>query len=318
MCKGIEKMSLLTVATVADKFNINYRCHCLHKRFVDNRKLLFEFLQINKYINIYTEPIEELTVRHKIPKEYLKDCIIYSCNVDKIDDYKMQVFPLYWMIRWPLTDFDSKKIKKKYITMNGAPSTTRTGLIQYLKENNLLNYGYFSLYNGYQLPKYVLPSEKNTRHHFDVRESYPIEWYHSAYDFQIETCSQEGIPFYCITEKTFRPLLAGKPFLNYGFVGMYKLLKSFGFEFDNKLLFDEDVNNRFEIYLDEVSEQMNKQPDWDLVMHNKQVARLLRKQYQKPHDRFLDKLENLATETYLTKQMINFLHNPYCIWPGEN
>ena len=87
---------------------------------------------------------------------------------------------------------------------------------------------------------------------------------------------------------------------------------------DNKLLFDEDVNNRFEIYLDEVTEQMNKQPDWDLVMHNKQVARLLRKQYQKPHDRFLDKLENLATETYLTKQMINFLHNPYCIWPGEN
>ena len=310
-------MSLLTVATVADKFNIDDSCKCLHKRFVDNRELLFEFLKINKYINIITEPIEELTVRHKIPKEYLKDCIIYSCNVDKIDDYKMQVFPFFWMIRWPLTDFNIKKVKKKYITMNGAPSTTRTGLIQYLKEKNLLNHGYYSLYNGYQPPTYVLPSEKNTKHHFDVRESYPIEWYNSTYDFQIESCSQEGIPFYCITEKTFRPLLSGKPFLNYGFAGMYKLLKSFGFRFNNKLLFDEDVNNRFDLYLNEVTEQIHKEPDMDLVLHNKKVARSLYLKRKKPLDEFLKPLENLSTKTYLTKQMIKFLHNPYCVYPGE-
>ena len=138
MCSGIKKMPLLTVATVADKFDIDSSCECLHKRFT-NKKLQHEFVKINKYINISAEPIEELTVRQNIPKEYLKDCLIYCCNVDKVVGYNMEVFPLFWMFGRPLTDFNIKKIKKKYITMNGAPSTTRTGLIQYLKENNLLS-----------------------------------------------------------------------------------------------------------------------------------------------------------------------------------
>ena len=217
-------MSSLTVATVADKLKINSNCECLHKRFT-NKELQYEFIKINKYINISAEPIEELTIRQKIPKEYLKNCLIYCCNADKVVGYNMEVFPLFWMYGRPLTDFNIKKIKKKYITMNGAPSDTRTGLIQYLKEKNLLKHGYYSLYNGYQPPEYILPSEKNTKHHFEVKYSYPIEWYNSTYDFQIETCNQEGLPFYCITEKTFRPLLSGKPFLNFGFAGILRKRK---------------------------------------------------------------------------------------------
>tara|TARA_B100000683_G_scaffold267784_1_gene301995 strand:+ start:4445 stop:5377 length:933 start_codon:yes stop_codon:yes gene_type:complete len=300
-------MSSLTVATVADKLKINSNCECLHKRFT-NKELQYEFIKINKYINISAEPIEELTIRQKIPKEYLKNCLIYCCNADKVVGYNMEVFPLFWMYGRPLTDFNIKKIKKKYITMNGAPSDTRTGLIQYLKEKNLLKHGYYSLYNGYQPPEYILPSEKNTKHHFEVKYSYPIEWYNSTYDFQIETCNQEGLPFYCITEKTFRPLLSGKPFLNFGFAGMYKLLKSFGFKFNNQLLFDEDVKNRFDLYLNEVAEQMHKEPNMNLVLHNKKIARTLYENNKESHAKFLQQLDNLSNKTYLNRKMVNHLH----------
>lgn len=290
-------------------------CQNLHRLFQSEdyeqqRRLQKQFFEINKHINISPEPLEELTERWDIPIDWLKNCRIYTCNVDKSHNLDMIVFPLFWMYCRPLTDFNIKKADKRFITMNGAYSYTREVLLRFLKEKNLLKEGYYSLWNNIgsgPQRTYSLPSEKTSNHHFAVKHTLPIEWYKSVYEFQIETCGINGDPFYCITEKTFRPLLSGKPFLNFGYPGMYKLLKSFGFKFDGDLSFDEDVYKRFEKYLSEVTKQINKDPNMDLVLHNKKVARDLYKNFKERNYKFISQFEDFTDRNYFNKEMIDFL-----------
>lgn len=280
---------------------------CAYRKFISNAELLEKFFKINKNIDISTEPIEDLTDRYSIALHLLADSKIYCSSAIPTGDFSVVSFPLFWMYRRPLVDFDTTTFEKKFITMNGSYSPTRVELISRLINANLIDDGYYSLWN-FANNNIALPSENSVSHYFSVKHTLPIEWYNSLYEFEIETSSKSGTPYHFISEKTFRPLLSGKPFLNYGFPGMYEQLKNYGFEFEHDLEFDNDVENRFELYTAEVIRLINS-TDYSvkLLEKNKKVARDL---YEKNLTSYLDfkKLTaELSSVSYLDNTMIAYL-----------
>jgi hypothetical protein len=279
---------------------LNLHSCCIHKKFIDRQDLFDRFFEINNYIDISAEPLEELTVRHNINSSVINNSKIYCSSISAASDNIIN-FPLFWMYGRPLVDYVPNN-SYKFITMNGAASTTRSKLISRLKSAEVLNQGVYSLW-----PNISLPSEKDVTSHYHVKKTLPKEWYRSLYEFQIETCSISGVPYLFISEKTFRPLLSGKPFLNYGYPGMYKKLIEYGFTFDCDLSFDENVDNRFDLYINEIIRLINTSIDVIIVKNNKKVARQLYNDNLKDLKIFEDQLENLKDMIYLDKEMIEYL-----------
>ena len=212
------------------------------------------------------------------------------------------------MYKRPLVDFNLVyNNHKKFITLNGSYSETRIKLISELSAAGILKHGYYSLWDP--LNKSIsLPSEENESTHYDVKHVLPIEWFNSIYEFEIETSSTSGIPYLFISEKTFRPLLSGKPFLNYGYPGMYKKLKDYGFEFDADLSFDENTNDRFDLYVKEVIRLINTPVSWYIVNKNKEVARELYNNSIQHFKAFEQELGTLKDMIYLDNEMIEYLN----------
>ena len=121
-----------------------------------------------------------------------------------------------------------------------------------------------------------MPSESKAIGYHNVRFRFPIEWHDSLYEFNIETGGETGDPYKALSEKTFRPLLCGQPFLNYGYPGMYKKLKQWGFKFDADLEFDKDIPDRFHLYVTEVTRIVNTPVDNRLIEENKKVIKTIR------------------------------------------
>jgi hypothetical protein len=280
--------------------DLNLHSCCIHKKFLDRQDLFDRFFEINSHIDISAEPLEELTVRHNINSSIINNSKIYCSSISAISDNIIN-FPLFWMYGRPLVDYVPNDTYK-FITMNGAASTTRSELISKLQSAEILNQGVYSLW-----PDISLPSEKDATSHYHVKKTLPKEWYHSLYEFQIETCSLSGVPYLFISEKTFRPLLSGKPFLNYGYAGMYKKLIEYGFTFDCDLSFDEDVDNRFDLYVKEVIRLINTPFNVTIVKNNKKVARQIYNDNLKHLKIFEEQLENLKDMIYLDKEMIEYL-----------
>ncbi len=287
--------------------SLNLNTCCIHKKFLSSPDLFKRFFEINKHIDISTEPLEELTDRYDVDSDIINNSTIYCSSVESMSE-NVITFPLFWMYKRPLVDFTLYQTKcKKFITLNGAYSTSRIKFISKLKDAGLLDDGYYSLWDT-KNKSIPLPSEANANTHYDVKHTLPVEWYNSLYEFEIETSSTSGVPYLFISEKTFRPLLSGKPFLNYGYPGMYKKLKEYGFKFDADLGFDEDVDNRFDLYVEEVIELINTPVSVSLVEENKKIARKLYNDNLKELTVFKQQLKNLCHKTYLDDEMIGYLN----------
>lgn len=282
---------------------------CIHKKFFNDRPDLFErFFEINKFIDISSEPLEELTDRLPVSKSLIENSNIYCCSIEK--KYPNQNnFPLYWLYAYKVEDFDINENKEKqFVTMNGNYSKTRIDFISKLQNAELLDLGYYSLWSIDSPVR--LPSENSRlKNHNRVKHRVPLEWHNSLYDFQLETSSAEGVPYFFISEKTFRPLLGGKPFLNYGYPGMYKKLKSYGFKFECNLEFDKDIPNRFSLYIEEVKRLIKTPPSKTLVQENKKIARKLCQSNQNNFNKFYHNVNQLVNKIYLDKEMIRYLRN---------
>lgn len=282
---------------------------CAYRKFLSNSDLLEKFFKINKNINISTEPIEDLIDRHSIDPAVINNNTIYCSSAAILADFNLVIFPLFWMFKRPLVDFNiSDQKKKKFITINGAHSTIRDEFVSRLKKANLINDGYFSLWN-YNSKSICLPSEKHITNHFSVKHTLPVEWHNSLYEFEIETGSSTGIPYLFISEKTFRPLLSGKPFLNYGYPGMYQKLKEYGFAFDTDLEFDNNVHNRFDLYFAEVVRLINEpRVPYKTIKRNKKIARELYNDNFVEFNNLKKQLDELSQVTYLNNEMIEYLN----------
>jgi len=267
---------------------------CLHRHFENYPDVLEEFFSINNYINIDVEPIEDLTVRHGIPISWLKNKTVFTCNVKEAEklykDFKLVTFELLWLYdskRYKSEDID---IDKDFVSINGSTSIRRQQLVEHLKSKN----GYISYWGGGYNEK--LPSESNAKSHYTVKHNTPVEFYKGRYVFEIETGGENGIQWPCITEKTFRPLLLGKPFLHFGYKGYYDKLKQYGFKF-------EDYTNysSFNEYLENIDKMLIKEPDWKLVEYNKNLAEKIRKKNLLDFDTWLTNTNNCKTN--LTEEM---------------
>jgi hypothetical protein len=281
---------------------------CAYRKFLSKPDLLHRFFEINQNINISTEPVEDLIDRHSIDPGLIANNTIYCSSIATSVNFNLVIFPLFWMYSRPLVDFDiNNSKKKKFITINGAYSTIRNEFISRLNTTNLINDGYFSLWN-YNGNSICLPSEKHATHHFSVKHVLPIEWHNSLYEFEIETSSSSGIPYLFISEKTFRPLLSGKPFLNYGYPGMYQKLKDYGFTFDFDLEFDNDVYNRFDLYFAEVVRLINEPfIPYELIKQNKKIARDLYNDNLVEFNNFKKQIDELSQVTYLDDKMMEYI-----------
>ena len=287
--------------------SLNLDSCCIHKKFLPRQDLFNRFFEINNYIDISTEPLEEITDRYKVSNIVLDFSKIYCSSIES-KTKNIITFPLFWMYKRPLVDFNLLHGNhRKFITLNGSYSKTRIKLISDLSDAGLLKHGYYSLWDP--LNKSIpLPSEVNERTHYDVKHVLPIEWFNSIYEFEIETSSTSGIPYLFISEKTFRPLLSGKPFLNYGYPGMYKKLKDYGFEFDADLSFDKNIDNRFDLYVKEVIRLITTPVSWDLVNKNKKVALELYHNNIQQFKTFEEELGKLKDMIYIDDEMIEYLN----------
>ena len=135
------------------------------------------------------------------------------------------------------------KPKKKFITLIGIENTYRVLYYDFIK-----NYLTFSYYNFNWLK---LTNLKKTARNYPLAEEYNDAFW----EFGIETGNYyQEIMYTFISEKTWRPLFLGKPFLNFGYAGMYKRLESYGITLNPDINYDFDSNtkNRFKLFCEEV------------------------------------------------------------------
>ena len=89
---------------------------------------------------------------------------------------------------------------------------------------------------------------------------------------------------------------------------MYKKLKDYGFEFDADLSFDENTNDRFDLYVKEVIRLINTPVSWHIVNKNKEVARELYNNSIQQFKAFEQELGTLKDMIYLDNEMIEYLN----------
>jgi len=152
-----------------------------------------------------------------------------------------------------------------------------------------------------------LPSEKK----LSANELYfkifvPDEYFNSTWDIVTETGNIT--PHNIISEKTFRPLFLGKPFISFGFVSMYKELAKLGFIFEKKLTkFDKNNKDRFDIFLNVVKKLHKTEPNLQIIEHNKKIAQKVFEESKK-QQKLVDELnKKLRYKTFITKDMYEYL-----------
>jgi hypothetical protein len=219
------------------------------------------YLDKFKLINLSAEPIEDLVDRDTcIQKEWLNGKQIWTCNFDyKENDFVVHQFPLTWAFRVNKLYLDKNivkkpfKPKKQFITLIWTDTAVRKDWYKFIK--NYLNNAYYN-FNFLNV---------NNLRETQRWKNLPKEYFDTIWEFGIESGSKkQNVCYQCMTEKTFRPLFFGKPFLVFGAPGMYKKLNSFGISLSPHIdyTFDKDVKNRWRLFCIEVKKLL-KDKDYD-------------------------------------------------------
>ena len=164
---------------------------------------------------------------------------------------------------------------KHFISLNAVPKLHRFQTLDHIFDKGYQNKGHISwLERNQPTPANWIKNAKS----FDGKqrildfdnlqidqnhnqEIMPEQYNEAMFDFVLESVTSDTSIF--ITEKTWKPLLHGKMFLAYGPKGMYKYLKSIGFEMYEEFIdysFDElDVAERYQGYLANIDKICNLQ-----------------------------------------------------------
>ena len=213
-----------------------------------NLNLLKEFLESNEYLYFSNEPFEHLTIRWNLKPSLFKNNTIICASNEESNNLNIIKLPFYHLYRSDVFYKDFKinfniKPKKKFITLIGIENAYRVLYYDFIK--NYLTFGYYN-FNWLKLTNL-----KKTARNYPLAEEYN----NAFWEFGIETGDHsKKIIYTFISEKTWRPLLLGKPFLNFGYPGMYKRLESYGItpNPDINYNFDNNTENRFELFCNEV------------------------------------------------------------------
>jgi len=146
--------------------------------------------------------------------------------------------------------------EKDFLMQIGRFKPEREQLLTSLQESKLLDNSIHSvLFQGKSLEGNIKNYDPGARD-FDQR-NYKSKWYNSTYYTLVVESTWDGIIF--ITEKTFKPIMYGHPFIVWGNVGTLAQLESWGFMtfknlFDNKYDNTEDKEKRLELVIKQIEE----------------------------------------------------------------
>lgn len=170
-----------------------------------------------------------------------------------------------------------------FLYLNNRPHMWRKLLIDSLSKHDLLNYSAYSWHNtndagvipnSYEFKYYDGATKTLDNRYTTVKDQcyVPKECYESF--FQLVSESTINLPFF--TEKTFMPIIVGKPFLIAGCQGIHKILQSMGFKLYDEIFdysFDKisDVEKRFEMIALEVK-KITDTPLHDLKKYNNSLT----------------------------------------------
>jgi hypothetical protein len=160
-----------------------------------------------------------------------------------------------------IDDLDKLNYNYHYVYLNNKSHIWRSALIDTVAKNDLLKYSAYSWHAEYMgnnpyVFKYYDGSLKILDNQYANKKDQgwvPEEYYQSFFQLVPEST----LKCHFITEKTFTPLIIGKPFLIAGSKGINKKLESLGFQLYTEL-FDysfDDVEDMQERY-DQICEQI--------------------------------------------------------------
>ena len=184
--------------------------------------------------------------------------ILKELNLSEIKILNWSTFLLHYTFymmqkKYGYVNEIKNEFDKLYISFNQKPKQHRAMFIDLIHKNNLTDYGLFSwneLLNEWSNNyKFVYWNEEivrldihQDREFLDVRKDYftdDIFKFRCLFNIVGESVDNNDMLF--ITEKTFKNLLIGQPFICIGSPYQNKILKNFGFE-----LYDEIVDYSFD------------------------------------------------------------------------
>lgn len=201
--------------------------------------------ELNSYVK--ANNIEAILILGAFPSEYTKK---------NWSNFEIVIYPLFWLdetyktlknIDNSFINFNPKVKTSLFFSHNYKPRPHRCLLIDHLVKHNLLEHGGFTwnmLTNdkgSFSYWKEELVKDNNDgAYHTDPLDQFqsPGSGYiNSLFDLVSETTVDEIF----WTEKTWKPILYGKPFIIWGAKGINKKLKEYGFH-----LFEDVVNYNFD------------------------------------------------------------------------
>lgn len=190
-------------------------------------------------------------------------CDVYFINGNNRLKYLNNKFKFYATNHWilHLRDVDSTKLEleedhKVYISLNRMAREHRVILTSKLIKNNLRDCGYISWANG-KSHKYIDYAEKYPeiyKTEFDVLDvpnvleanptvSIPYDYCKKSFLFLVTETHWDNDTLF-LSEKVFKPIVVGMPFMCLGNPGTLKLLKELGFKTFDKWIdesYDDDL-----------------------------------------------------------------------------
>ena len=235
----------------------------------------------DKVLECYVPHESHIIIPDKIPhfKEYR--FLFGGCDSPFYDKFKnignVTFFPTYWLFPLISNIKFPKNTKFSFNTfglvMNYQTKKHRRLMMQKLLKNDLLHHFEWSwksikeknvIFELENKNKRLLSGEMNINNHSIEEWKIPNEYYTTFFELVQET--HIDIPF--ITEKTFKPLLIGKPFISNACKGFHtKYLKDLGFELYDEIIdysFDNlPLEKRMDYIIKEISNLVKQ--DWNLL-----------------------------------------------------
>ena len=231
----------------------------IHREFfiIDNSEPIFPYLQnIKTFLNICKSYRKNITI------------ITGQNSNSMIDLYKsielnVVFLPLFNAMSYSKENtyspfYKQNTLEKKYLTLNRAYKEHRQSLYEYLKDNDLLKFGEYS-FGWKNISSFDETIDKSERQNYMVSIIDKLSFNQKCFlNFVIETENEDYyifedkkiIPNF-VSEKTYKMLLNGLPFIILGEPNLLENLKSYGIKtfsdyWDESYDLSPNKNNRFE------------------------------------------------------------------------
>lgn len=203
-------------------------------------------------------------------------------NLDKYFVYRLLTEFNRARLAYTAAGIDTYPKTLKFLFLNGTQRPNRTEMFERLQVMGLLKHSLYS-YIDYRMPE-RLPTDikpkidwpdANFHEDFRFENFYPPHFWFTEFTLALETAPNEVF----VTEKTFKPLLVGHPFVAVGGKHQLQHLRNLGFKTYSGFI-DESYDDleypgeRLRAVSDEVARLCNKnveliKPTADIRMHNR-------------------------------------------------